>query len=521
VSQPALQPGSERVWAQAPGLTERRPSARLLEGAVLVGLAALALSGRLANVEHYSGSFDEGIRAQQLLLMELGYRPFRDIYASQGPLLLDLLYPLYRLFGSTLGAARLAVGVFSLASLLGAWWALRRLHPLAGLGAAGLLTFSPLYLNGSRLALAEVPSLAPAVWAVGCALRWQRGGPPGWALAAALLAATSVMIKPMALAVLAPVGLLLLARRPLRLGVLLAAGLAALALLGLVLAALDAGRVLEVLGGYRLGAQGRAGADAAENLSLIWKLLGPERLGLAGLAGAALLLGGRFRPVPTAALLCWPLAQLGLFLLYTDLADKHVVYFLPPLALLAGLGLGGLGLTLARARQVGRPTDLAAAALGLAAVGLYLLTLPGLWRDGRELLQDADERSRRDYQGTQDQAALMAALAGPTDFVLTDHPLAAFEARRPVPPWLVDTSGTRIEAGALSAERVIAEAERYRPVVVVTLRRRLGKLDRFRAWLDQRYRLVQTYPGSDPATPLQVYVRADLEQRARQLLAGR
>jgi hypothetical protein len=58
-------------------------------------------------------------------------------------------------------------------------------------------------------------------------------------------------------------------------------------------------------------------------------------------------------------------------------------------------------------------------------------------------------------------------------------------------------------------------------VVVVTLRRRLGKLDRFRAWLDQRYRLVQTYPGSDPATPLQVYVRADLEQRARQLLAGR
>jgi hypothetical protein len=521
VSRPALQRSSERVWAEAPWLTDRRLAAGLLEVGLLFGLVAVALNGRLANLEHYSGSFDEGIRAQQLLLMELGYRPFRDIYASQGPLLLDLLYPLYRLFGSTLGAARLAVGVFSLAGLLGAWWALRPLHPLAGLGAAGLLAFSPLYLSGSRLALAEVPSLAPAIWAVGCALRWQRGGAAGWALAATLLAALSLLIKPMALAVLAPVGCLLLARRPLRLGLLLAAGLAALALVGLVVTALDAGRVLEVLGGYRLGAQGRAGADAAENLRLISQLLGPERLGLAALAGAGLVVGARCWPLATGTLLSWPLAQLGLFLLYTDLADKHVVYFLPPLALLAGLGLGGLGLSLTRARHIGRPADLVAAALGLAAVGLYLLTWPGLWRGGRELLQDGDERSRRDYQGTQDQVALMAALAGPTDFVLTDHPLAAFEARRPVPPWLVDTSGTRIEAGALSAETAIAEAERYRPVVVVTLRRRLGKLDRFRAWLDDRYALVQTYPGSDPATPLQVYVRADLEQRARQVLAGR
>ena len=150
--------------------------------------------------------------------------------------------------------------------------------------------------------------------------------------------------------------------------------------------------------------------------------------------------------------------------------------------------LGALGLSLGQARVAGRPKDLAAAALGLAAVAIYVVTLPSLWRSGRELLRDGDERSRRDFQGTQEQAALMTVLAGPSDFVLTDHPLAAFEARRPVPPWLVDTSGTRVDAGALSSETVIAEAERFRPVAIVTLRRRL--FNEFRGWLSGRLMLA-------------------------------
>ena len=115
----------------------------------------------------------------------------------------------------------------------------------------------------------------------------------------------------------------------------------------------------------------------------------------------------------------------------------------------------------------------------------------------------------------------MAALSRPDEFVLTDHPLAAFLARRPVPPWLVDTSGTRIDAGSLTSAVAIGQSERYQPTVVVTLRRRLGKLEEFNAWLSANYRLVKTYPGSDPATPLQLYVRTDLEPSARAFLARR
>ena len=115
----------------------------------------------------------------------------------------------------------------------------------------------------------------------------------------------------------------------------------------------------------------------------------------------------------------------------------------------------------------------------------------------------------------------MAALTAPTDFVLTDNPIASFQARRLVPPWLVDTSGTRVDAGSLTSDTAIREAGRYEPKVIVTSRRRLGKLEGFNRWLASNYRSIKAYPGSDPSAPLQLYVRPDLEEQARSYLAGR
>src|SRR3954465_2038926 len=97
----------------------------LAEAAAIGGLLWLALWLRVPNLDAYTGSFDEGIRAEQLLLMSAGYRPFRDIFASQGPLLLDLLYPFYLAFGQTLTAARAGVVVCSVGVLLGAGWTAR------------------------------------------------------------------------------------------------------------------------------------------------------------------------------------------------------------------------------------------------------------------------------------------------------------------------------------------------------------------------------------------------------------
>src|SRR5688572_17123658 len=93
-----------------------RPRERLSTSTVLV-LAALLLVAammRLVNIDTYTGSFDEGVRAEQLLLMAAGYQPFRDIFASQGVLLLHALYPFFLLGGQTLSGIRAGVALFSL-----------------------------------------------------------------------------------------------------------------------------------------------------------------------------------------------------------------------------------------------------------------------------------------------------------------------------------------------------------------------------------------------------------------------
>src|SRR4051794_19898180 len=165
---------ARNAWApRQAGMTSsvlvRRPlsvsavAARMFEVGAFVGVLGLALWLRIPNLDAYTGSFDEGIRAEQLLLMARGYRPFRDIFASQGPLLLDLLYPFYLAFGQTLTAARAGVVICSVVALIGAGWTARQVAgPIAGLAAVFVLSLSPTFLDGSRLALAEVPTLAPS-----------------------------------------------------------------------------------------------------------------------------------------------------------------------------------------------------------------------------------------------------------------------------------------------------------------------------------------------------------------------
>ena len=203
----------------AKGLTVVRPlavpsvRAAWLEAMLAVALLALAVAMRTVNLGVYSGLFDEGIRVEQLYLMSAGFRPFRDIFAAQGPLLLDLLHPWFVLFGQDLVAARLSVGVYSLIGLGGAYWLARLVGgPIAALTTLALLTLSPLYLEGSRIALAEVPALAPATFAVGAAVMYSRSGSRRWLAFCGVMFAISLLIKPITLAAGVPIGLAVLSR---------------------------------------------------------------------------------------------------------------------------------------------------------------------------------------------------------------------------------------------------------------------------------------------------------------------
>ena len=142
---------------EAVGCRQALFEARLGRWADLLGpplIVAAALPMRLANIGSYSGKADEGTRAAQLQLMEAGFRPVRDIFASQGPLSLDVFYPFFALLGGTLAGARLAVVVYSVLGLLAVYWLGRLVGGRVGRWAvAGLLMLSQTYLMISCLEL--------------------------------------------------------------------------------------------------------------------------------------------------------------------------------------------------------------------------------------------------------------------------------------------------------------------------------------------------------------------------------
>jgi hypothetical protein len=197
-------------------VASRARASHLLEGAAFSLLLLLAIATRAVNLEYrlvYPDD-DEGIRGVQLLLMQAGFRPLGEIYASQGPLLLDLLFPLYQLYGGGLEAARLAVASYSLLALVGTYWVGRQVGgPLGALAAALFLVLSPIYLDNSRRALAEAVALGPAVLAVGAALIYARLGQRRWLMLAAALLGLSLLVKPITASAVVPVGLAVFGRR--------------------------------------------------------------------------------------------------------------------------------------------------------------------------------------------------------------------------------------------------------------------------------------------------------------------
>jgi hypothetical protein len=317
-------------------------------------------------------------------------------------------------------------------------------------------------------------------------------------------------------------------------------GAAVGALCALTILLLGPAQVWDNLGAYRGGAGQAAGAVAAENLRLTARIMRQEQIGLFGLAAAGVIIGLWRRPAVTLALVAWASAVLGLFAVYGDLADKHIVYLVPPVALLAALG-AGLGVeaiealrsaftprtpTLSQRERVDQtavlPRSLArgsgpggggsvaragvlAALVGLLGIVAYLLTAPALYRADRYLLLEAPEDAwvRRDGPADVEIAELIAARTPPDGWVLSDNPGAAFDARRKVLPYLVDTSGTRVDAGSLTSALATEQVQRYQPSVIVTWPRRLGKLDDFTRRLPELgYRLEKSYqPG------WRVYVR--------------
>lgn len=510
-------PLAARGGATVPAFRSRWASRAWLTDLVLLALVLLlALAPRLVNLHTYSGLFDEGIRTEQLFLMQQGYRPFSQIFAAQGPLLLDTLYPLYalydRLLDPSLLAARLVAVTYSLVGLAGVYWLGHQLAGRTGaLVAALLLALSPLYLEGSRLALAEVPALAPAILALGCAQRYSLRGASRWLWLAGLLLTMSLLMKPITLAAAPAVALAALLRGRRGLRDLVAVGLGMLALSALAIWLLGFSEVFEQIWLYRKLAQEAEPWNLRKNIEAIRVGLGYEPLALlplAGLGGLALLASDWRRMLPS---LVWAVGGLALLLAYSPLHGKHLVVAIPGAALLAGAGWTSLTrrlVGLAPRRPVGR---LLAAVLPVLAVGWYGSTLAPLLPRTSELLKvTRDDNVDPAFEQYADAVTTLRALTSPDDFIVTDQPYLAFLAERKVPPELVDTALTRIRSRSLTGGQAITTAARYDPKLIVLWGDRLRSLPTFKQWVDRNYQAIKVYNRRGD-TDRAIYLRRDAD----------
>jgi 4-amino-4-deoxy-L-arabinose transferase-like glycosyltransferase len=297
--------------------------------------------------------FDDGVFASSVRAMHNGELPFRDIFSSQGPVFLPLLWVADLVGFRTLDAPRL-LSVASGVVLAVAVYACARhvtTRPNALL-AAGLVTTSGSILWVTVPVNADGPSLALSVLAIALALRYRDDPRMLNAVWLGLAAGGAVSIKALAVPAVVIAGLIvLLANWPRRTGVRDAAVAAGVAVAVYVVAALPfgIGDVWQQSYSYHQTAK-RIASHAGAFHNLVDTLWDRDKLVVVALALAAVTFVVRFvvrrrtgRPgdraltIVVAFLVLWVVMVLALLVWEPAMWRAHVAHIVPPLALLAAL----------------------------------------------------------------------------------------------------------------------------------------------------------------------------------------
>ena len=395
-----------------------------------------------------AANYDEGVYLASLDALRHGQELGTDVYASQPPGFYVLLQALSLLPGDGVEGIRIAFVLVALVGLVATYAIGRRLAGVWGaFGAAALLAITAPWPVQAPRVQADTASVAIALAAVAVAFYAKRH-PWRWAAVGAL-AGAAVSVKLLALSVLAPLAVLLVAQRSWRAVGAAVAGAAAVWATPLLVYADALDELWESVVTDHRSARG-LGPSYGDNIERVllhpldWRTPAGVLVPI-GLVCAVLLL----RRVELLALGSWIAASALLLVAQQPLLDHHFVLLAAVLAVPAGAGIGGA------VHWVPAPVRYAVAGVAtlVLAVG-FAQEERRLWRqdgDPSGVTWAADELGRR----TQ-----------PDERVGTDLPIVAYLADRRVPGQLVDSSFVRLGAGSLTDAEILAALEGVTAVVV-------------------------------------------------------
>ena len=428
----------------------------------LTVLVVVALAARLpAFVAERHLTFDDGVYGASAVAMRAGGQPFRDVFSSQGPLHLPLIWVADLIGLRTFDAPRLTTVLAGLGLVVVTYLSARLTSDrtgailaggLVGLTGSVLWVTAPLSSDGMAVFFASLTVLL--------VLRWRTEVTMPRAIWLGLAVSATVSVKALLLPVAVPVVLVLLAHR--RWAPILAGATAAMGSHLLLWLPWGPGNVWDQSYGYHLEATGSRtpGANLAKVLSTLGDRDLPVLL-LFSAVGVGIVAARRRHdpPVPSAGprltspdtlLLAWLAGTIAVLLLEHPLWRPHVSHVIPALALL-----------IARHRP---PVRVVLVALVVAVP--YHLT--HLW----DFLHPAP------YRG--EAAETVAVLRSLPDgaLAISDDPGIIWRSGRGTTPDLVDPSILRMKVGQITTESVLAAAAQSDVcAVVVRSPERWGSFD--------------------------------------------
>lgn len=431
--------------------------------------------------------YDEGINVIKAQLVQEGYWPHRDIWSDQPPLFTLMLVVVFKIFGSSLLVGRAFLLFWAVVLVAGTAWVTAHVAGRwAALGAAALLSVSPMLLELGRTVLVGLPSVAFGVLALGCLLEARRDARLLWPVLAGLCFGLGMLTKPLIAPYYAPLLVLLCwptgqwHSRPRRVpwGRLVAFH-AAPALL-LVAAALLFGPDTffgQVVGTFT-DAREAYGFSLIENLTTIYASFGNgyyPGLIVAALLGVVLL--ARRRSPEFAWTAVWLVTAGAAVVLHTPQRWHEHLLLMPAFCALAASAPVSLrALSRGKARKMW--TIAVAAAVVLCAAGLpttFAVAYKAWWRPPKIGSKAAETQLAlnliRDYVDT------------PGTLIITDDPMLAFETGNTVPPQLAVPSLRRIKSGdSITSQELIALCEQEQVGAVLFWEQRLERLTDFYEW---------------------------------------
>jgi hypothetical protein len=407
-------------------------------------------------------TYDDAVYGATAMAMRQGFLPYYDLFSTQGPLFLPLVYVFDLLGLRTLNGPRLLAVASGIVITVAVYTIVRRTSGrTAGIVTAAVVTISGTVLRTTGGLNADGPSTALAVTTVALALRYcdapslRRAGSVGAAAGSAL--AIKVLVAP----VLLPLAVLLLWRRRMSAAALAAATTVAVPLLF----ALPWGpfQVWQQSIWFHQAVPRERGIEfnwealqatlwyrdrlvlAFAGLSLLVLLVAIARR-LAGVAATGPALGTPPKHILAIAFGGWATLMFAVLMLEPWQFSNHMVHLVVPLALLAALW----------------PPPI------LAVAAVTFLILPGQYDLVRPLVYSEPYGEQR--------AAALEALRGLPDeaWVVSDSPEIVWRSGHVLPPKLIDPNYKGITAGEFTIDTVLDGVEDPRVCAALIWKTKFG-----------------------------------------------